>query len=334
MATLSNTALTLADWAKRTDPEGRVPVVAELLSQTNEILEDAVFQEGNLPTGHRVVIRTGLPTVYWRALNQGIPNSKSTTAQVDESCGILEARSEVDKDLAELNGNTGAFRLSEDQAFLEAMNQTQAQTMFYGNPATDPKQYLGLATRYGTISGAGNAANIIDAGGTGSDNTSIYLVVWGENTVFCPFPKGSKAGLMHNDLGEQTVYNADGTRLQALATQYQWKNGLVVKDWRYVVRICNIDVSNLVGESSAADLIKLMSRALDRIPNLGFGRPVFYMNRTVYSMLRIQALAKSQNVLAVEKGLNQFGTAASWLSFEGVPLRKVDALLNTEARVV
>ena len=334
MATLSNTALTLADWAKRTDPDGRVPVVAELLSQTNEILEDAVFMEGNLPTGHRVVIRTGLPTVYWRALNQGIPNSKSTTAQVDESCGILEARSEVDKDLAELNGNTGQFRLSEDQAFLEAMNQTQASTMFYGNPATDPKQYLGLATRYGTISGAGNAANIIDAGGTGSDNTSIYLVVWGENTVFCPFPKGSKAGLMHNDLGEQTVYNSDGTRLQALATQYQWKNGLVVKDWRYVVRIANIDVSNLVGESSAADLIKLMSRALDRIPNLNFGRPVFYMNRTVYSMLRIQALNKSQNVLAVEKGLNQFGTAASWMSFEGVPLRKVDALLNTEARVV
>ncbi len=334
MATLANTALTLADWAKRTDPEGRVPVVAELLSQTNEILEDCLFVEGNLPTGHRVVIRTGLPTVYWRALNQGIPNSKSTTAQVDESCGILEARSEVDKDLAELNGNTAQFRLSEDQAFLEAMNQTQASTMFYGNPATDPKQYLGLATRYGTISGAGNAANIIDAGGTGSDNTSIYLVVWGDNTVFGTFPKGSKAGLIHNDLGEQTVYNGDGTRMQALATQYQWKNGLVVKDWRYVVRIANIDVSNLVGESSAADLIKLMSRALDKIPNLNFGKPVFYMNRTVYSMLRIQALNKSQNVLAVEKGLNQFGTAANWLSFEGVPLRKVDALLNTEARVV
>jgi hypothetical protein len=334
MTTLSNTALTLADWAKRLDPDGRVPVVAELLSQTNEILEDAVFMEGNLPTGHRVVIRTGLPQVYWRALNQGIPNSKSTTAQVDESCGMLEARSEVDVKLANLNGNTAQFRLSEDHAFLEAMNQTQATTMFYGNPATDAKQYLGLATRYGTISGAGNAANIIDAGGTGSDNTSIYLVVWGDNTVFCPFPKGSKAGLQHQDLGEQTVYNADGTRMQALATNYQWDNGLVVKDWRYVVRIANIDVSNLVAESSAADLIKLMSRALDKIPNLGFGRPVFYMNRTVYSMLRIQALAKSQNVLAVEKGLNQFGTAASWLSFEGVPLRKVDALLNTEARVV
>ena len=122
--------LTLADWAKRSDPDGRVPIVAELLSQTNEILDDCVFKEGNLPTGERVIIRTGLPSVYFRALNQGIPGSKSTTAQVDEACAILEARSEVDKDLAMLNGNTAQFRLSEDTAFLEAMNQTQAETMF------------------------------------------------------------------------------------------------------------------------------------------------------------------------------------------------------------
>ena len=91
MATLASGALTLADWAKRLDPDGKVPVVAELLSQSNEILEDAVFMEGNLPTGHRTVIRTGLPTAYWRSINQGIPTSKSTTVQVDESVGMLES---------------------------------------------------------------------------------------------------------------------------------------------------------------------------------------------------------------------------------------------------
>ncbi len=338
MATLSNTALTLADWAKRTDPEGRIPVVAELLSQSNEILEDCVFKEGNLPTGERVVIRTGLPTVYWRALNQGIPNSKSTTAQVDEACGILEARSEIDKDLAMLNGNTAQFRLSEDQAFLEAMNQTQATTLFYGNPGTDPKQFLGLAPRYSSLSAA-NAQNILSAGGSGSDNTSIFLVVWGDNTVYCPFPKGSKAGLIHEDLGEQTVYNADGTRMQALATRYQWKNGLVVKDWRYVVRICNIDVSDLIAQtgtqaaSAATAIIKLMARALYRIPNMSMGRAAFYMNRTVHSGLALAAMDKSQYVLKIEQGLTQFGQPNSWLSFLGVPLRRVDALLNTEAAV-
>lgn len=338
MATLANTSLTLADWAKRTDPDGRVPIVAELLSQSNEILEDCVFKEGNLPTGDRVVIRTGLPTVYWRALNQGIPNSKSTTAQVDEACGILEARSEVDKDLAMLNGNTAQFRLSEDTAFLEAMNQTQATTLFYGNPATDPKQFLGLAARYSSLS-ASNAQNILSAGGSGSDNTSIYLVVWGDNTVYCPFPKGSKAGLIHEDLGEQTVYNSDGTRLQAYATRYQWKNGLVVKDWRYVVRIANIDVSDLVGQTgtqastAATAVIKLMARALYRIPNMAMGRAAFYMNRTVHSGLSVAALDKSQYVLKVNEGLSQFGTPYSWLSFLGVPLRRVDAILNTEAVV-
>lgn len=334
MATLATNFLTLADWSKRVDPDGNVPVVAELLSQSNEILEDALFSEGNLPTGHRVTIRTGLPTAYWRSINQGVPPSKSTTVQVDESVGMLEAYAKVDKDLALLNGNTAAFRLSEDSAFLEAMNQTQAQTLFYGNPGSDPRQFLGLSTRYGTISGAGNAQNILDAGGTSSNNASIWLTVWGDNSVFCTFPKGSQAGLVHQDQGELTVYDANGNPYQAYQTHYQWKNGLVVKDWRYVVRICNINTANLVAETAAADIVKLMSRALDRIPNLNLGKPAFYMNRTLFSMLRIQSLNKSQNVVDIEKGLNQFGTATNWLTFLGVPVRRVDQLLNTESRVV
>lgn len=339
MATLPANNLTLADWAKRQDPEGNTALIAELLSQSNEILDDAVFQEGNLPTGHRVVIRTGLPKVYWRALNQGIPNSKSTTAQVDEACGILEARSEVDKDLAMLNGNTSSFRLSEDRAFLEAMNQTQAGTLFYGNPAQDQRQYLGLSARYSSLEG-GNGVNILDAGGTGTDLTSVWLVLWGDQTVFCPFPKGSKAGLVHDDLGEQTVFNADGTRLQALATRYQWKNGLVVKDWRYVVRIANIDVSDLISQTGTQDpskptaLIKLLSRAFYRVPNMTMGRAAFYMNRTVHSGLALAAMDKSQYVLKIEQGLTQFGTASTWTSFLGVPLRRTDQLLNTESRVI
>jgi hypothetical protein len=341
MAVLNASNLTLLDWAKRTDPDGRIPVVAELLSQTNEILTDCVWKEGNLPTGERVVIRTGLPTVYWRSLNQGIPNSKSTTAQVDEACAILEARSEIDKDLAMLNGNTAQFRLSEDSAFLEAMNQKMAYTMFYGNPASDPKEFLGLEKRYGQIANAGNAANILNAGGTNpgtSDLTSIYLVGWGDNTVYCPFPKGSKAGLIHEDLGEQTVYNGDN-RMQALSTRYQWKCGLVVKDWRYVVRICNIDLSDAEALQNTQELtdptllIKMMSNALHRIPNLSACRPVFYMHRRAFSALSIMAMEKSNGVLAIQPGLTQFGTPQNYLSFLGVPIRKCDAIKLNEDQV-
>lgn len=333
MATLASNALTLADWAERVDPGGNIPEIAELLTQTNAILEDAVFMEGNLPTGHRVVVRTGLPIVYWRALNQGVPTSKSTTATVDETCGMLEAYSEVDVDLAMLNGNTAEFRLSEDAAFLEAMNQIMAQTMFYGNPGVDPKTYLGLAPRFSSKS-ATNGANIIDAGGVQTDNSSIWLVVWGKNTVFCPFPKGSKAGLQHKDLGEDTVKDANGNQFQALRTHYQWKNGLAVKDWRYVVRIANIDMSNLVSEASAANLIKLMLRAIFRIPNLRAGRPVFYMNRSVAQMLPVQGLNTSANAVKVQEAITQFGEPIVNMSFMGIPIRLCDQLLNTEAQVV
>lgn len=338
MATLSTTALTLADWAKRLDPDGKIPTIAELLSQSNEILDDCLFKEGNLPTGEQVTIRTGLPSVYWRAINAGVPSSKATTAQVTEACGMLEAYSRVDVDLAELNGNTAAFRLSEDVAFLEAMNQTMASTLFYGNPGTDPKQFLGLANRYSSTS-AGNGQNILSAGGSGSDNTSIYLVVWGDNTAYCTFPKASKAGLTSEDMGKLTVYDSSNNPYQAYQTHYQWKNGLVVKDWRYVVRIPNIDVSDLIGQTgtqastAATNIIKLMARALYRIPNMGMGRAAFYMNRTVHSGMALAAMDRSQYVLKIEQGLSQFGMPYSWLSFLGVPLRRVDQILNTESVV-
>src|ERR1700728_5349537 len=120
MATQGNTVLTVIDWAKRLDPDGAIPDIVELLQLTNEILLDMLWMEGNLPTGHRSTVRTGLPTAAWRLLNNGVTPSKSRTAQIDEAVGILEAWSEVDCELAELNGNEAAFRLSEAQAFIEA----------------------------------------------------------------------------------------------------------------------------------------------------------------------------------------------------------------------
>lgn len=334
MATLASGQLTIYDYAKRLDPDGQIAAVAELLTQANEILEDMVVLEGNLPTGHRVTVRTGLPSVFYRQINAGVAISKSTTAQIDEALSFIEGRSHIDIKLAKLNGNTAKFRAGEAYAFIEAMNQLQVNTLFYGNHAVDAKQYPGFAVRYGAISGAGNAQNIIDGGGVVSNNTSIWLVGWGENSIFNFFPKGSQAGLQHRDLGEEAVTDANGNWYQAFRDLFEWENGLCVKDWRYAVRICNINTANLVAESSAADLIKLMSRAMDRLPNFNNIRPAFYVNRTVYSMLRIQALNKSANAIAIEAALDQFGTPQKMATFQGVPIRKVDQLLNTEARVV
>lgn len=340
-----NGAVTLMDFAKSLDPNGAVARVIEMLGQSNEILTDMRFMEGNLPTGHRSTIRTGLPVAIWRQLYQGVPASKSTRAQVDDAIGMLEARSEVDKDLANLNGNSDAFRLSEGQAFVEAMNQTFAETLIYGNSAINPERFTGLAARYSSLS-AGNGANIVDAGGTGSDNTSIWLVLWGENTVSGIYPKGSPAGLDHQNLGEIDAFDGSNNRYRALAEIWKWKGGLTLRDWRYVSRIANIDVSDLVGQTgtqattAATIVMKMMIKAIARIPFMGMGTPVFYAGRTVKEMLSIAALDKSQNALTIDAALQQFSTVTPGFTgngttrFLGIPVRTVDRILETEARVV
>jgi len=332
MATLGTGALTLLDWAKRLDPNGKVPTIVELLSQTNEILADARWIQGNLPTGHRTTVRTGLPTVAWRLLNNGVTPSKSLTAQIDEQCGMLEAWSEVDVDLAKLNGNVGAFRLSEAQAFIEAMNQELASTVFYGNGGLAPEEFTGLAPRYSSLS-AGNAQNVIVGGGSGSDNSSMWLVVWGQNTVCGIFPKGSKAGLLHEDYGIETVETTagvGGNRMRAYRERFQWKAGIALKDWRYAVRICNIDISALIAKSSAADLVELMIKAIHRIPAMGRGKPVFYCNRTVYQMLDIQ---RRDDVISGGGLVYKDVDGRSIGHFRGIPVRMCDALTEAEATV-
>ncbi len=328
MPVIGNTVATLADWAKRLDPDGKVPATVELLGQTNEILDDQLWAQGNLPTGHRINQRTGLPSVYWRLLNKGTPTSKSTTASVDEHCGMLTARSNVDKDLAELNGNTNDFRLSEAQAFLEAMSQESASTLFYGS-AANPEEFVGLAPRYSSLS-AGNAGNIIAGGGAGADNTSIWLIGWGEQSIQGIFPKGSKAGLSHEDLGLDDVKDADGHEYRAYKDLFEWKQGIALKDWRYVVRIPNIDISATVADSdgSSVNLQELMIKALHRLPSMANVRPAFYVNRTIRQMLDIQAMNKTNLQLQVGEEEGRLKTM-----LRGVPIRTCDALLETETLV-
>lgn len=335
MTTLSASFPTLLDVAKRMDPDGKAAKIAEMLSQDNEILDDMPWIEGNLPTGHRVTVRTGLPTAAWRKLNQGVPRSKSTVAQIDETTAMLEAWSDVDKDIAELNGLESDFRLSESSAFIESMNQVMASTVFYGNSVSAPESFLGFAPRFDdvptTAGGAENKDNVIDAGGTGSTNTSIWLIGWGPNTVHGIYPKASMAGLQHTDLGLDTVLDVNGNPYRAYRDHYQWKCGIALRDWRYVVRIANIDVTTLVSDAAAgANLINLLTKALERIHSLNGVRPVFYMNRTVRSILRQQQVnAVKSSTLSVE---DLYGKRV--LMASEVPVRRTDALLNTEARVV
>jgi len=331
MATLSIDNPTLLDVAKRTDPNGKIAVIVELLNQTNPIVGDMTLLEANQEMGHKSVIRVGIPLPTWRKAYQGVQPTKSETAQVVDSIGTMEAYAEVDKAVADLNGNKAAFRLSEERAHIEGMNQEMARTIIYGNEGTDPAKFTGLAARYNDLL-VPSGQNIVSAGGTGNDNTSIWLVVWGPNTIHGIYPKGQKSGLEHEDKGQETVPAATGGLMEAYRSHYKWSAGLVVRDWRYAVRIANIDVPALSDPATAKDasqaLIRQMIMASERIPHLGAGRASWYVNRTIRENLRLGILDRTANNLNWETVAGK-----KVMTFDDIPVQRLDVLLNTEAAV-
>lgn len=352
MAIIGGNALTYADWGKRVGDDYKIAMIIEMLSQCNEIMTDMLVMEGNLPTGNKSIVRTGLPQGTWRLLNAGIQPTKSTTAPIIDTCGNLEADSQLDVDVAALAGDGPAFRLSESMAFFEGMTQQMASTIIYGSTAITPERFTGLAPRYNTVSTANalSAANVIDMGGVGANNTSIWIVTWGERTTCGITPKGKPTGLQHEDMGKQRVQDvnqtfATGAYYWAWVDHFKWELGLQVRDWRYNVRLCNIDVAALQ-TVNAANLINGLVRALNRLPTSGagvtavqtsdapsiqgaMGRTVIYVNRTVRTYLELQVLNKTNIWLQLQQYNGQ-----TVLTFRGVPIRTVDAILNTEARVV
>ncbi len=331
MATMGTNVPTLLDWARRLDPKGKIDTVVNLLAETNQILEDMVWLEGNLPTGHSTTVATGIPEPTWRTLYKGVQPTKGTTKQVVDTCGMLEARPHIDIDLAKLNGNSAEWRLSEERLHIEGMNQEMAHTLFYGDTRDEPEKFMGLHPRFSSLS-AENGSQIIDAGGEGNDNTSIWLVVWGPNTAHGIFPKGSKAGMQITDNGKQTITDEQGGRYDVLESHYKWDCGLSVRDWRYIVRIANIDVSNLMTFNSSADasanLIRLLIQAVEIPPEVNLGRPVIYCNKTIRTWLRIQMNEKSNVHLSLDEVAGK-----KVLTFDGIPVRRCDKILNTESVV-
>ena len=333
MTIVGNGAVTLLDVARRT-VDKKIAKLIELLHDTNEILPDIMWVSCNDGDNHVVSIRTGLPSVAWKRFNYGVAQSKSQSQTVKEATGLLKAYSKVDKDLADKNGNAAEFRASEDVAFLESMNQELATTLFYGNVNVHQERFNGFSMRYTTPSTNRREIgyNMIDGGGVGSTNSSVWLVGWGEQTCFGIYPHSERAGFEMHDKGEQLMEDSNGLLNSYYITEYSWRVGLCVKDWRHVVRICNIDMSTFddAGESTfdGPALLQLMIRAMRRRPPTVLGRAVFYMNGDLLTALDL--IANFDNRLAL-KVAEVDGRQIT--SFRGIPIRRCDAILNTEEAI-
>lgn len=343
MAVLGSGVATLVDIAKRLDPDGRPARIAERLNQSNEILDDMIWVEGNLPTGDRTTVRVGLPAVAFRSINQGVPRSKSQVGQYDEGAAQLAGASQVDRTAAELSGDPAKFRLDEAQSFFEAMNQEQAATLFDGNASASPKEFTGFGPRFNSLSGA-TAEQIIDAGGTGTDNRSIWIINWSEDGITGIYPKGSKAGLTHMDTTANLRAAADGYPIGDLVQDesgndylaytdfFQWDAGLAGKDPRDAVRIANIDFSLLTKDrSTGADIEDLIIQGFHRLGNVGPNAAI-YVPKPIGAMMHRQAIGDTRGGRGVT-GFEDIG-GRKVPAILGLPIRSVDALNVDEARVI
>lgn len=346
MATLTPGAFTYAEWAARHDPDGKVSYLINLLSQSNSILMDTVAVECQSGNAYQFTQVVKLPTPTKRAYNTGVAATLAGVAKQVTTCAEYADWSKIDASLVRLGGNKAELRANEIALHMEGMGQTIASDMFYANRSTDPLAFTGFANIYNTVSTATSqiANNVIDGGGTGSTNASLWLITWGPRQIHTIFPKGLPTGMDHQDFGNLPVPDASNNNFPAYQDWLQFNVGLAIEDWRYAVRVANIDTALLFG-GSAANLLNLLSQAVikmptqpvgvgpvqgsDAYPALTQGRSAIYVNRTVYLALEQQVTNKTNVLLRLVEWYGQV-----ILTYRGIPVRIVDALLNTEARVV
>jgi len=338
MSALGSELLTLADVAKSKDKQ--IGKVAEVLVQHNSMLQDCPSMEMNEGTIHKEDIRSALPAVYYRKANQPIPASKSTIEERTFQATHFESKSQIDRAVAERGGmdRVAYNRWNQAQGHLQAHAQELASLMIYGSPSTANMKTAGFFDIYSTLAATEETSKqIIDGGGTGADNTSILKVHWGERSIFGIYPKGTKWGIRREDFskGGKLVKipgldeNGNAGDFWGYEEDFLTDHGLVVKDYRQAARIANIDVSDLL-TASPADIIDLMISANYKIDDLNNGKGVWYVNRTIEAHLHKQALTK----VGAGGGLSfENFEGKQILTFLGDPIRRMDAILNSEAQV-
>ena len=260
--------------------------------------------------------------------------SKSKTTQVEEATTTRESFSEPDKLVIDSFQDPATARASESAAFIEGMAQDFEGDLWYGNRDSDVDNVVGLANRYNSLSG-NIRQNVLSMGGTGADNASVYLIAWGTNKVSLIYPRHaegmSKGAVTHKNLGEGVFQgtDADGNqvRMEVYRDKFCISGGPCIFDWRCVVRIANIDISDLktAAEGMTSKLRFFMARALHRIPMVD-GMARFYMNRTVAENLDIERLAQVGNAGMTYREVDGMLVP----HFRNVPIRIDDNLLITE----
>jgi hypothetical protein len=298
--------------------------IIELLRMTNQLYIDVpAFPANNGTinvTTQRIIRQAGQHRIY----NQGVANVATQTNVVHDRLAILEAYSEVDKDEADHSGNVNALRGSEGQGIVKGMGITQAETLIYGD-GSNPEEFDGLFTRRNalTLPNGNPDPNVIDAGGTGSNLTSIYVVAVGRDLFHLIYPQGaSTVGVERNDKGEQTLIKADGTKYEIYREFFKAQYGITIRAPDAVKRICNIPTS-MTGE----EIVDILLETRRKLPP---GASTYAMYANLDILIKIDKAAR-EKVNVVHTVADPWGDEIT--AVRDLRCRQMDVILNTETQV-
>jgi hypothetical protein len=323
MATFEvNAQLTMLETMKRLGPDGKLLNIAEVLNEENAVIKDAVFMKANNKFTHVTLQRNSLPTGSVRDFNKGVASEQGNTERQSDVIQMLRSYLKVDKELADASGDPNTYRNDEARGFIEGFGQTFAGDMFYSNNSTfAQEQMTGFARRLNTV----DSKRVFNTGGSGSDVTSIFIIQWGINKVYCPYTEGASAGMDVRSLGEDTSTDSNGLEHQIYRDYFKWDYGLTIEDPQCVARIANIETS---GSSNIFNK-DLIHKALPKMRG-GGKRAVLYVNDTVFAQMTIDASDRGNVNLFWSSA---FGDNEDTLTFMGRPIRLVDQLVSTETAI-
>ena len=312
--------LTMLELAKNIAPNGQLHKVAAILERTYRIWDDMPWFQANDIFSHVSAQEYSEPEGELRTFNDGVGNVSVETQEVRDILSMMEAYSDSDKAMVDAAPNPQAFRNGRAARILRGIGKSWIELLFYGNNGTNSKSFNGLAVRLNSLAAS---ANVIGAGGTGSDLTSIYVARWGEGAAWCAYPRGSSLGLEHRDLGEITAVTASGKKFQAYRDWFKIYGGLVVEDPKAIGRLANIETSGTTNTFDEDLLIQLLNQMS---PDEDFSSMGIYCNSTIKTQMEIRLKDKTNVNYTMDQGLAPGGV----LKFKGIPVRLCECILNTE----
>lgn len=325
----------LANVLSTVDPNGEILNIASVLDEKSDFAKILPMFPTNMQTHNICGDDTSLPTPTLRLANEGVAAAVGTSKQIIDAPVTMESHIEIDYKILQEARDKTAYVKRQISMHMSGHLHSAVDYFINGDFSTNPREFNGLAVRYNTLPTTPYDITdpyhtVIDGGGAGADNSSIYLVAFGEGKVHGIYPQGSKAGLQLIDRGSAKIITAIGSGFYGMAYQLVWDLGLVINDRRCVARICNIDASDLKRDaSSGANLIDLFTEAKNNL-EAGGAKVYAFTSRQVadYFESQVDNKANAHVIYGQDNFLNK-----TLPMVKGIPILAHDKIGIAEALV-